>query len=79
MKIRVLAGQGMVSVLSTLGPTTPRRFVGWQYDPSKKGYVKTNQPEEITLTKNNRNYYVKLVKDGDLIPADEETSKICGL
>ncbi len=79
MKITVLAGEGMVSNLATLGPTTPRRFIGWQYDANQKAYIKTNQPEEITITKNNKNYYVKLVREGGLIAADEETAKFCGI
>jgi hypothetical protein len=84
--IKVRAGNGMVSHLSTLGPTTPRRFVGWRFDPNqvsdtgrKGAYIKTDEIEELLLTKQTKTHYIKMVQDGSLIAADKETAILCGV
>ena len=63
-----------------------RRFIGWTTDMSRGIYNKDEKrhqgvhtlkeaPEEILATKE----YKKLVRDGDLIPADKETANVCGV
>jgi hypothetical protein len=79
VKIKVYAGEGMVANTSTLSTTTPRRFVGWKYDAEQKAFVKSDEPEEMVLSKTNRNYYIKMIKEGALLPADKETAELCGL
>lgn len=62
-----------------------RRFVGRKFDPTagevdsrgeaQGGFVILPEGESVSL----RAEYIKAVKDGDLLPADAETAKLCGV
>ena len=55
-----------------------RRFIGWQYDSTlgeAGGWTRKEEPEELPY----KHEYVKAVKEGDLVPADQETATMCGV
>lgn len=55
-----------------------KSFVGRKYkevEPGVWGFVPSEVPEEVKYGAE----YVKACKDGDLLPADEETAKACGV
>lgn len=63
-----------------------RKWIGWEVDTTKGIFDKNEkrpcgvtvlktEPTEIPPTPD----YIKLVQCGDLIPADEETAKICSM
>jgi hypothetical protein len=55
-----------------------RRFVGWIYNADvgeAGGWERKLEPETIPY----HNDYVKAIKAGDLIPADEKTAQLCGI
>ena len=61
-----------------MGSPPVRRFIGWQYNPDlgeAGGWERKLEPETVTYYYD----YVKAVKEGDLVPADEQTAKICGV
>lgn len=65
-----------IDALATNPPQ--RRFVGWQYNADvgeAGGWERKSEPETVTYY----NDYIKAVKDGDLIPADEQTAQMCGV
>jgi len=69
----------MVANIDALDAKPPmRRFIGRQYNAElgeAGGWEKKLEPETIPCY----NDYIKAIKDGDLIPADEQTAKICGV
>lgn len=55
-----------------------KAFIGWKYtevEPGRWGFVSTEEVEEVEY----RAEYAKACKDGDLLPADEATAKVCGV
>ena len=80
--MRVLVPETSDALVSNIDAlfTVPimRRYIGWRFDPDQGvagGWVRKTDPEKIPY----RNEYVKAVKDGDLVPADKETAKMCGV
>lgn len=54
------------------------RFIGWNYDPTigeAGGWIRKSEPETVPY----HNDYVKAVKEGDLVAADEQTAILCGV
>jgi hypothetical protein len=51
------------------------RYIGRKWDGKLKGFPPTAEPSVVNTTTE----YVKLVQQGDLAPADEETAKYCGV
>lgn len=51
------------------------RKIGRRWDPQAKWYVPTGSPQEVEA----QHEYVLAVKQGDLMPADAETAKYCGV
>ena len=68
----------LVANIDGLYATPPqRRFIGWRYDPNlgeAGGWVRTGI-EELPY----KHEYVKAVREGDLLPADQETANVCGV
>ena len=55
-----------------------RRFIGRKHDPNAGlagGWAVLDVPQEVPAIAE----YILAVRHGDLLPADEETAKICGV
>lgn len=80
-KLRVRAVDGAcVSDFERLeAPINPaNRFIGRVFketSPGHYGFVPTDEVEEVPA----RAEYIKALRDGDLLPADEETARAAGL
>lgn len=76
MKLRVYSNpNSMVVDLVSLAPNMNRRFIGRTFDPSigeAGAFVLTTEPQEIE----DKPYYRKALRDGDLLPADDQTAKL---
>ena len=51
------------------------RYIGRKWDASLKGFPPADEPSVVPTSIE----YVKMVQQGDLAPADEETAKYCGV
>lgn len=70
-------GSAMVSDLQALAAGA-RRYIGRSYDSGlglAGGWPALMKPQEVPAIAE----YVQALKDGDLLPADEETAKLCGV
>ena len=55
-----------------------RRFIGWTFDATigeAGGWIRKTELETVPY----HNDYVKAVKEGDLLAADEQTAILCGV
>lgn len=71
------SGRAMVTDHKALSSGV-RRYIGRQYDPTlgkAGGWVPNEEPQEIE----NSADYRQAVREGDLLPADQETASLCGV
>jgi len=80
--LKVMASEetdALFSNLEALLASPPsRRYVGWKFNAEvgeAGGWERKEEPETLPY----RHEYVKAVREGDLVPADKETAKLCGV
>lgn len=80
--LRVLASENsnaLVSNLDALLASPPlRRYIGWRFNPElgeAGGWERKEEAEKLPY----RHEYAQAVREGDLVPADKETAKLCGV
>lgn len=83
MRLLLAAGseakQPVIELLNLRPPT--RRFIGWNLvtivvdNQQRFGFEKKSEPDDVAYHWD----YVQAVRNGELVPADQETADLCGV
>lgn len=76
MRFRAVAGHMVVN--ETAAAARVRRYIGWKYsevEPGLWGFVLSKDADEVPFHED----YPKYLREGALLPADEDTAKACGV
>jgi hypothetical protein len=83
MKLKLAPGseakQPVIELLNLRPPT--RRFIGWNLvtvnvdNQVRFGYEPKTEPDDVAYHWD----YVQAVRNGELVPADQETADLCGV
>ncbi len=83
LKVFAVKDRLVCNLEALMSKPSARRFVGMQWDASlgkAGGYVGKTEPELLKCNSvENFNEYIKAIRLGDLLPADEQTARLANV